>query len=253
MSNWLIRLGSVLVALSIFALWQFVTQDGLVQPIFLPSPLATIANLWRGLTHGDLLALTITTMERMFYGWMLASLGGIVLGALIGLSQQARYWLTPTLELLRPLPATTLLPIGIALFGLQPRMLLGVIAFGAIWPVLLPTIHGFSAIEPRLHEVARNLGVSPLAFAFKFGLPNALPEVVGGMRLSLTACLIITVVGEMVTAQEGLGTTIMMAARSFRSTDLYAGIILLGLVGMANSGLLALIERIATPWRAAQT
>ena len=62
-----------------------------------------------------------------------------------------------------------------------------------------------------------------------------------------------TVVGEMVTAQEGLGTTIMMAARSFRSTDLYAGIILLGLVGIANSGLLALIERVATPWRAART
>ena len=80
MSNWLIRLGSVLVALSIFALWQVVTQAGLVQPIFLPSPLATIANLWRGLTHGDLLTLALTTMERMFYGWMLASLGGIVLG-----------------------------------------------------------------------------------------------------------------------------------------------------------------------------
>src|SRR4051794_3204105 len=101
MSNWLIRLGSILVALSIFALWQFVTQAGLVQPIFLPSPLATISNLWRGLTRGDLLALTITTMERMFYGWMLASLGGIVLGALIGLSRRARYWPTPTLEMLR--------------------------------------------------------------------------------------------------------------------------------------------------------
>jgi sulfonate transport system permease protein len=80
-----------------------------------------------------------------------------------------------------------------------------------------------------------------------------LPDVVAGMRLSLTACLIITVVGEMVTAQEGLGTTIMMAARSFRSTDLYAGIILLGLVGIANSALLASIERVATPWRATQT
>lgn len=66
MSNWLIRLGSVLVALSIFALWQLVTQAGIVQPIFLPSPLSTMGNLWRGLTHGDLLALTITTMERMF-------------------------------------------------------------------------------------------------------------------------------------------------------------------------------------------
>ena len=130
-------------------------------------------------------------------------------------------------------------------------MLLVVIAFGAIWPVLLPTIQGFGAIDPRLREVAHNLGVSRAAFAIKFGLPNALPDIIAGMRLSLTVCLIIAVVGEMITAQDGLGATIMMAARSFRSTDLYAGVILLGLVGGVNNALLALIERGLTPWRAA--
>jgi sulfonate transport system permease protein len=252
MSNVPLRAGSVLVTLSIFLLWQIVATTKLVQPIFLPPPSSTFATLRRGLTDGDLLLLTVSTMERMIYGWMLASLGGILLGAVIGLSSRARYWLTPMLELLRPLPASTLLPVGIALFGLQPSMLLGIIAFGAIWPVLLPTIHGFSAIDPRLHEVARNLGIGPLAFAIKFGFPNALPDVIAGMRLSLTACLIITVVGEMITAQEGLGTTIMLAARSFRSTDLYAGIILLGVVGAANNAALGLIERMLTPWRTAQ-
>jgi len=253
MSNWSLRTGSVLVTLSIFLFWQVVTASGLVQPIFLPSPSSTFTNLWQGLTRGDLFGLTAATMERMIYGWMLASLGGILLGAMVGLSPRARYWLTPTLELLRPLPASTLLPVGIALFGLQPGMLLGIIAFGAVWPVLLPTIHGFSAIDPRLREVARNLGIGPLAFAIKFGLPNALPDVVAGMRLSLTACLIITVVGEMITAQEGLGATIMMAARSFRSVDLYTGIILLGVVGAINNTLLGFIERALMPWRAGRS
>jgi len=253
MSNWSLRTGSVLVTLSISLFWQVVTASGLVQPIFLPSPSSTFTNLWQGLTRGDLFGLTAATMERMIYGWMLASLGGILLGAMVGLSPRARYWLTPTLELLRPLPASTLLPVGIALFGLQPGMLLGIIAFGAVWPVLLPTIHGFSAIDPRLREVARNLGIGPLAFAIKFGLPNALPDVVAGMRLSLTACLIITVVGEMITAQEGLGATIMMAARSFRSVDLYTGIILLGVVGAINNTLLGFIERALAPWRAGRS
>jgi ABC-type nitrate/sulfonate/bicarbonate transport system permease component len=252
MSNRSLQAGSVLVTLSIILLWEAVTTTGLVQPIFLPSPSATFANLWRGLVRGDLLALTFATLERMIYGWMLASLGGVLLGGLIGLSPRARYWLSPVLELLRPLPASTLLPVGIALFGLRPGMLLGIIAFGAIWPVLLPTVHGFSAIDPRLREVARNLGIGRLSFAIKFGLPNALPDVVAGMRLSLTACLIITVVGEMITAQEGLGATIMMAARSFRSVDLYAGIVLLGVVGAINNALLGLIERGLTPWRTAQ-
>lgn len=250
MSDWSLRAGSILVTLSIFLLWQVVTAGAFVQPVFLPSPSSTFTNLWSGLTRGDLLVRTLFTIERMIYGWILASLGGILLGALIGLSPRARYWLMPTLELLRPLPASTLLPVGIALFGLQPGMLLGIIAFGAIWPVLLPTIHGFSAIDPQLREVAGNLGIRPLAFAIKFGLPNALPDVIAGMRLSLTACLIIAVVGEMITAQEGLGTTIMMAARSFRSVDLYAGIILLGVVGAINNSVLGLLERRLTPWRA---
>ena len=85
MSKWHLRVGSLLVALSIFVAWQVVTQTRLVQPIFLPSPLATFAPLWRGLTHGDLLTLTLVTMERMIYGWMLASVAGILLGALFGL------------------------------------------------------------------------------------------------------------------------------------------------------------------------
>jgi ABC-type nitrate/sulfonate/bicarbonate transport system permease component len=253
MSNWSLRAGSVLVTVSIFLLWQAVTASGLVQPIFLPPPASTFTNLWHGLTRGDLFALTASTMERMIYGWMLASLGGVLLGALVGVSPRAHYWLMPTLELMRPLPASTLLPVGIALFGLRPGMLLGIIAFGAVWPVLLPTIHGFSAIDPRLREVARNLDIGPLAFAIKFGLPNALPDVIAGMRLSLTACLIITVVGEMITAQDGLGATIMMAARSFRSIDLYAGIILLGVVGAINNALLGFIERALTPWRAGRS
>jgi len=252
MSNWSQRAGSVLVTSTIVLLWQIVTATRLVQPIFLPSPSSTFASLWYGLTRGDLLALTFSTMERMIYGWMLASLGGILLGALIGLSPRARYWLTPSLELLRPLPASTLLPVGIALFGLHPSMLLGIIAFGAIWPVLLPTIHGFGAIDRRLREVARNLGIGPFAFAIKFGLPNALPDVIAGMRLSLTASLIITVVGEMITAQQGLGSTIIMAARSFRSTDLYTGIVLLGFVGAINNALLGHLERALTPWRTAR-
>ncbi|WP_257168068.1 ABC transporter permease [Bradyrhizobium sp. SRS-191] len=253
MNNWLLRAGSILLTSVVLLLWQLVTATGLVRPIFMPTPAATFVDLWRGLTQGDLLALTMSTMQRMIFGWLLASLGGVLLGALIGLSSRARYWLSPTLELLRPLPASTLLPVGIALFGLHPQMLLGIIAFGAIWPVLLPTIHGFSSIEPRLREVAKTLRIGPLAFALKFGLPNALPDIIAGMRLSLTACLIITVVGEMITAQQGLGSTIIMAARSFRSTDLYAGIVLLGVVGAANNALLGLLEIGLTPWRTART
>jgi len=135
------------------------------------------------------------------------------------------------------------MPVAIALLGLSPGMVLAVIAFGAIWPVLLSTVHGFASIDPRLHEVARVLGLSRRAFVAKIGLPHTLPDVITGMRLSLTIALVLAIVGEMLASQTGLGSAILMAARSFRAPELYAGVVLLGIIGLLSNVLLALAER----------
>jgi ABC-type nitrate/sulfonate/bicarbonate transport system permease component len=128
-------------------------------------------------------------------------------------------------------------------------MVLAVVAFGAMWPVLLGTIHGFAAVEPRLLEVSRCLQLGRIDFVLKVGLPNALPDILAGMRLSLTVALIVAVVGEMIASQPGLGQAILLAARAFRASDLFAGIVLLGLIGLASNALLALAERRLLRWQ----
>ena len=247
--EWSTRLGSIGVTLALVALWALITHQGWVSPVFLPTPGATLDALLSGLSAGALGALTWATVKRMIYGWALASLIGIALGAWIGLSATLRTWLTPTLELLRPLPASALVPIMIAFVGLSPAMVLIVIAFGASWPVLLATIQGFASIEPRLREVAQVLRLSKPAFVLKIGLPNAMPDALAGMRMSLTVALILAVVGEMLASQEGLGSAILLAARSFRAAELYAGVALLGLIGLASNLLLSLAERRALRWK----
>jgi len=246
---WLWRLASLAVIAGILGIWAGVVAAGWVSPVYVPPPARAFERLVHGLMQGDLVALTWATTRRMLYGWALASLIGIALGAAIGSSRILSRLCMPTLELLRPLPASTLLPVGIALFGLTPSMLLGVIAFGSVWPILLATVHGFEAIHPRLREVSELLQTSRLRFALTFGLPAALPDILAGMRISLTAALIVTVVGEMVTAQEGLGMAIMIAGRMFRSPDLYAGIALLGLLGWLSNSLLALAQKKLVPYR----
>jgi len=236
-------------AMVLIALWGCVTHFEWVSPIFLPGPGATFTALSQGLAHGDLLLLTGGTVERMVVGWMLASVGGIVLGALIGTSAAARTWLQPMLEVVRPLPASALIPLFIALLGLSPGMVLLVIAFGAIWPVLLSTVHGFASVEPRLYEVGRVLGLSRMEFIWKIGLPNALPDALAGMRISLTVALILAVIGEMLASQDGLGTAIVLAARSFRAADLFAGVALLGVIGFVSNALLGLAEQRVLRWK----
>ena len=240
---------SAALFMGLMALWWVVSHAGWISKVFLPTPEATWLSLCSGLDEGELLAYSWATLTRMVQGWLLASLVGIALGALIGISVAARAYLQPTLEYMRPLPASALLPLAISIFGLSPNMVLSVVAFGAMWPVLLATVHGFAAVEPGLKEVARCLQLSKTDFVCKVGLPNALPDIFAGMRLSLTVSLIVSVVGEMIASQPGLGQAILLAARSFRASELFAGIVLLGLIGFVSSAVLAVFEKRFLKWQ----
>ena len=237
------------VVIAFVAGWAALTQSEWISQVFLPGPAATAQALSEGLVQGDLARLLALTVERMAYGWVLASLFGIATGALVGTSQTLRAWLQPTLEFVRPLPASAVMPLAIAFMGLSPGMVLAVIAFGAVWPVLLATVQGFASVEPRLVEVGQVLRMSRAAFIWKVGLPNALPDVLGGLRLSLTVALILAIVGEMLASQDGLGTAVMQAARSFRSADLFAGVVLLALIGVGSNAILSFIERRLLRWQ----
>lgn len=241
--------GSLAVAACFVLLWYFIAANKLVSPVFLPGPDRAWAALVKGMTTGDLAVKLVATVERMVWGWLIASLVGIALGAAIGTSPTLRAYLAPMLEFLRPLPASATIPVAIALLGFSDSMVLTVIAFGALWPVLLATIHGFSAVEPRLYEVGRALGMSRAAVIGKIALPSASPDILAGMRLGLTVALILAVVCEMLAGRDGLGNWILLAARSFRAPDLYAGVILLGVLGYVSSVLLAALEARLLVWR----
>ena len=243
------RVISFAVAAGFVALWQLIVDMRWVSPVFLPGPDRAWVALLRGFSGGDLLEKLDGTLWHMALGWLLASLAGIVVGALVGSSRAMRSYVAPTLEFLRPLPVSAIIPLAIALFGLSQGMALFVIAFGAIWPTLLATVHGFAAVEPRLYEVARVLHLSRPAVIFKIALPSASPDILSGMRLSLTVALILSVVCEMLAGLDGLGHWVLLSARSFRSTDLFAGVILLGAIGYVTALMMSVVERRLLAWR----
>ncbi len=224
-------------------------MTGVVSRVFVPSPQAAVQSVWWGFTQGNLGRDTLATILLMLQGWLVASVVGIAIGSAIGIWKPARETLGPILEFLRPLPASAIIPVAIALFGLGSSMVIGVVAFGSIWPVLLATIYGFSTVDPRLREVSAALNLSPLAFIRKIGLPNAVPDILSGMRLSLTVALILAVVTEMLAGQRGLGTAVLLAGRSFNSADLFAGLIVLALVGWLSSAVLQALERYLLRWQ----
>lgn len=245
--SWLLGLAGLA---AVGLIWHLVSTSGAVPSAFLPTPAKTWDALKWGVSKGDMIAETRATTLRMVQGWLLASLLAIAFGSLIGISAAARAYLRPMLAVLRSLPASAIVPLAIALVGLSPTMVLGVVVFGSIWPTLLATVQGFANLDPRLIEVGRLLRLSKAAFIWKIGLPNALPDIVTGMRLSLTVALILAVVGEILSAQQGLGHGLLMASRAFRAADLFAGIAVLGLIGLASNTLLLAVQRRLLAWKA---
>lgn len=242
--------GSLVILVALVGLWSAFSHSGILPRAFFPGPELTWAALVAGVTQGAILAETAQTVVRMVYGWVLASFVGVALGSLIGISPWARTYVAPMLEVIRPLPASAVAPVLIVLFGMTNEMILVLIAFGSLWPMLLTTLHGFANVHPRLREVSRALAISRWDFVRKIALPNALPDIMTGLRLGLTVALILAVVGEMITVQGGLGSRILMAARGFRSPDIFAGVLLLGLIGLGSNLLLTMAECHLLRWRA---
>jgi len=242
-------LASCLVLVLLLAGWQWLANANLIPRAFFPGPNRVWAALQRGFASGQLVNETLTTIRRMALGWLLASLIGVGLGTLVGLSSWMRTWVAPSFEGLRPIPASAMAPLAVLVFGLSDSMILALIAFGALWPMLLTTVHGITSVHPRKAEVAAALGMSRGAYAWKIALPAATPDILGGLRLGLTVALILAVVGEMITVQGGLGAKIMVAARRFNASDIFAGIAMLGVIGLVTNAALTLIETRLLRWK----
>lgn len=248
-SRWLERLGALGFALGLLALWQALSSAQVISPLFFPSPSRTLEALWAQAANGQLWQPLGSTVSRMAWGWLVASVLGIVLGALIASWELVRTMMNPLLEFMRPLPASAIIPVAILAFGLSSTMSTAVIAFGSVWPVLLASVQGFSSVDERLREVASVMRLNTVERFFKVSLPSAMPGILAGARVGLSVALILAVVTEMQASLTGIGQNILLAQRSFRTPDLYAGVVVLGAIGFVTSAAIQALENHVLRWR----
>ncbi len=229
--------------------WQLAADAKLVNPLWFPGPTRAISVLADWIATSELWSPLGKTVWRVFAGWGTASVAGVAIGSAIASSATARNLFEPTAEFLRPLPASAVLPPAILILGLSDAMIVFVVAFGSIWPILLGAIHGFKSIDPRLMEVASMLRLSTWQRIIKLQLPHALPDIFAGMRVSIAIALIITVASEMLSSQPGIGNLMLLAARAFRSAEIFAGILVLGMLGFLINFTMQRIEDRLLAWR----
>lgn len=238
---------SVLVGLIV--VWQLLTvlvDDPVSWPTFIDvaarfwDAWATDPEAWR--------ESLLPSMARLLAGWLGAVVVGVTVGALIGLSAKARDYVNPIIQFLRAIPPPTLLPLFIVLLGIGDVMKAVMILFGVVWPILLNTADGVSSVEPLHRETGRVYRIGFRDELVRIVLPSAAPKIFAGLRVSLSIAVILMVISEMVATVNGVGFDLVQAQRSFRSLDVWAAIVLLGIIGYTLNAVLAAIEGHVLRW-----
>ncbi len=230
-------------------LWELVPRTGIVSQAYLSPPSQIFETIWQLLHSGTLFRHLGASLQRSLWGLLLAIGLGVTLGLLMGWFSRFERIVDPILQLFRQTSAFALFPVFILFLGIGELSKIAIIFWASFWPVLLSTISGVKQVDQLLINAARSMGASPLFVFRKVVLPAASPSIFTGVRLAGTYCITALVAAEMIGAHSGLGFLTLNSQEVFQIPTMYAGILLLALLGLALNYALALIERRLTRWR----
>ena len=236
---------SVLIVLA--GLWEFLVRFDVAEVQFLPAP-SEIAIAARGAVFGgELVERCLHTVGVTLLGWSIASLVGLALGIILGVSPIAYRYSMTSFEVTRAIPPITLAPAALLIFGFSLRMELVLVCYGGTWPVLVNTLGGVRSLAPELRDVGTMLGLSRTAMIRKIVLPAALPSAMVGMRLALSLCLVLAIVAEIVGNPAGLGDGLIRARQALQPALMFVYVVTAGLLGVTLNAALGAVARMITP------
>lgn len=231
------------------ALWELVPRLGIVSEAYLSPPSQIVVTIWQLIGSGELWKHLAASLQRSLWGLLTAIGLGVTLGLLMGWFKRFEAIVDPILQLFRQTSAFALFPVFILFLGIGETSKVAIIFWASFWPVLLSTISGVRQVDRLLIDSARSMGASQWFVFTKVVLPAASPSIFTGIRLAGTYCITALVAAEMIGAHSGLGFLTLNSQEVFQIPTMYAGILLLALLGLALNYVLALIERRLTRWR----
>lgn len=239
--------GAAGVALAI-AFWECIRALGIIDPRDLPSFLSIVRAAAVGLVGGELALALLATIGSWAPGLLIATIGGIAAGTALAMLPRLELATRPLIEFLRPIPSVALIPVALLILGIGLQMQLFMISFASIWPVLFSAKAGVEGVDPRFLETGRVLHLSNSACVFRIVLPNALPSIATGLRTASAIALVVAITVEMLTGRAGIGFYIENVRLNGLITEMWAAILLTGVLGYLVNTLFMTIERLALPW-----
>jgi NitT/TauT family transport system permease protein/taurine transport system permease protein len=248
--HWMISVASVIGGLVV---WQFAAAFIIRDTVLLPTPVETVRVLVRYLntpypSAGEtLIGHALISLGRVLAGFAIGSFIGIAIGAMMAGFRSFRAVVDPFIEITRPLPPLAFVPVLIVWFGIGEAPKIILIAAGVVPVMAISTAAGLDAIPREMLNCARCLGASEWYTMIHVRIRAAMPQIITGMRLSMGLSWTSIVAVEMIAATAGLGFVILQAGQFLDTSLIFAGILIIALLGLGLDACLRRLQRHLDP------
>ncbi|MEM8632776.1 MAG: ABC transporter permease [Pseudomonadota bacterium] len=238
-----------MVFVLLIGLAEWGTRAGWISSLTLPRPsdvLATLAELYRS---GLLFEHLLPSLGRLSVGSAIGVFMGVTIGLMIGLFSIARAGLVPLVAAIFPIPKIALLPLFVIWFGIDEASKYALIAFGTFTPMVVATYGAVDNVDRGLIRMGQSFNLRWTSIVRKIVLPGAMPGLFSGLRISLSIAIILLVAAEMLGAEYGIGAYILEAGSLYDLERLFAGVVILSLLGILINAAVGQIEQRILRWR----
>jgi NitT/TauT family transport system permease protein len=233
--SWAVRTIAVVIGV---ALWYWAARvhlDFYVRFDNIPSPITVGEAFWRHLHEVKFYIHIAVSMERILSGYAIAAVLGIFLGLMMGRSPLARDFLTPYIELLRPIPAVAWIPLAILMWPTEESSIIYITFLGALFPIVLNTIHGVEQTPEILVRAAQSLGARRIQIFWHVVIPAALPSIAAGLSIGMGVAWFAILAGEIISGQYGIGYFTWNAYSLINYPDIIVGMLMIGILGTLSA------------------
>ena len=228
--------------------WTVLATFGAVNRVFLPSPGDVVHRVVTWFTDDDLLSDIGISSFRVVVGWALSALIAIPLGLLIGTFRAVQAALEPLTDFIRYMPAVAFIPLVMLWIGIDEGAKIGIIFIGTFFQMVLMVAEDVRRVPMAQIEAAQTMGATRLEVIEQVIIPSSKPALLDTLRVTMGWAWTYLVVAELVAANSGLGYAIIKAQRFLQTDKIFAGIILIGAIGLAMDQSFRLLHRLAFPW-----
>jgi sulfonate transport system permease protein len=230
-------------------LWQVLSEVGVLSEKYAPAPTAIVkagVELWQIGELGPDLAISL---RRAALGLALGLTVGITAGIIGGLLKSGEYLFNGVVSILNTIPLLAILPLMIVWFGIDELTKVLLISFGAAVPMYLNLFAAIRGVDNRLIEMARSTGAGTGRLIRRVLLPGALPGFLVGLRFALAYSVLGLVAAETINANAGLGFMITRAQTFLRTDQVFVGLAVYAIIGLAADQFVRVLERVLLTWR----